>query len=76
MTTLPEENVNSHIAVKTTRFFMRMIGMWHVEKYRDKVIENIGLAIITLIMITTGIIQCMEVYYRLDVLTVIRNCIF
>ncbi|XP_057341249.1 odorant receptor 13a-like isoform X1 [Microplitis mediator] len=66
MTRLPEQDVDSHFAVKTTRFFMRMIGMWHVEKYRDKVIGNIGLAVFTLIMITVGIIQCMEVYYRLD----------
>ncbi|XP_034945494.1 odorant receptor 67c-like [Chelonus insularis] len=61
-----QSSINHHIAIKTTRFFMRMMGMWYVETRGDKIRANISLTLVILLMTTVLIAQSMDFYYRLS----------
>ncbi|XP_053598481.1 odorant receptor Or2-like [Microplitis demolitor] len=62
---MEKKTINHHASIKITRFCMSGIGMWHVEKPRDKIISNIVLCYTIATTIIALIVEGFDIYHCL-----------
>lgn len=46
-----------------TRFYMQVVGMWYVEKKRDKIVSNFVLAYTIVTMLVALVVMGSDFYY-------------
>ncbi|XP_057340766.1 odorant receptor Or2-like [Microplitis mediator] len=60
---MEKKTISHHASIKITRFCMSGIGMWHVEKPRDKIISNIVLCYTIATTIIALIVEGFDIYH-------------
>lgn len=55
--------IENHFSIKFTRFFMRLVGMWHNENLYDQFISNMVLFYTFTTMIIAIIVEGFDCYY-------------
>ncbi|KAK0157432.1 hypothetical protein PV328_011176, partial [Microctonus aethiopoides] len=55
--------IENHFSIKFTRFFMRLVGMWHNENLYDQLISNMVLFYTFTTMIIAIIVEGFDCYY-------------
>nr|AXM05155.1 odorant receptor [Campoletis chlorideae] len=60
---MKSSSVENHSSIKMTRFYMQVVGMWYVEKKRDRIISNIVLVYTVLTMLVALVVMGTDFYY-------------
>ncbi|XP_043289688.1 uncharacterized protein [Venturia canescens] len=60
---MESSSVENHFSIKMTRFYMQVVGMWYVEKKRDKIISNVVLVYTVLTMLVALVVMGTDFFY-------------